>query len=60
MKRQPGRPRVDRSDTSTRVTVTLPTRLYDEYASLALRDCASVPALIRRDLIRKKKPGARQ
>lgn len=47
-----GRPRVDPDDDSVQVTVTLPARQYDAYATTARRDALSIPAVIRRELAR--------
>lgn len=48
-----GRPPLDRTDTSTRVTVALPSRVYDALAVRALREGTSVAEAIRRDLRRR-------
>ena len=56
MKRAPGRPPVDRDDTSTEVGVTFPTKQFDRYAKRALREDVSVPEIIRRDLNDKRCP----
>jgi hypothetical protein len=45
-----GRPRVDVSDQSVTVTVTLPARQYDRICTLARQASLSVPEVIRRRL----------
>lgn len=46
-----GRPRVDDSDGTIEVGVSLPLRQYDGYAKRALREDVSVPEIIRRELL---------
>lgn len=48
MKRHRGRPRIDDTDESVQVTVTLPARDYDRMARQAIREQISLPAVIRR------------
>lgn len=50
MKRTRGRPPLDDDDTTTRVSVRLPTRQYDRALSQARADRESVSDLIRRGL----------
>jgi hypothetical protein len=49
-KRPRGRPRLDRTDCSVQVCVTLPARRYDVLSRTAQREQISLPALIRREL----------
>jgi hypothetical protein len=49
-RRTPGRPRVDPRDSSTAVTITLPTKQFDALATQAIRRSESVGAVIRRAL----------
>jgi hypothetical protein len=53
-----GRPRLDPTDRSVGVTLTLPERQFDEYCRRALRRGLTVPEIIRRDLQRTRPPGA--
>jgi hypothetical protein len=50
MKRSPGRPPLDEHDPSVRVSVSLPSKQFDDFCERALREQVSVPAIIRRDL----------
>jgi hypothetical protein len=45
-----GRPRLDRSDTSTKLSLTLPSRQYDELYTRAKQSGISVGEAIRRKL----------
>lgn len=54
MKRR-GRPRVDETDLSQLVTITLPRRQFDRLCQIALRNETSVPALIRKAIERQEK-----
>jgi hypothetical protein len=45
-----GRRRLDPSDTSVKVTVTLPSKQFDAYCAQARRDHLSLPEVIRRQL----------
>jgi hypothetical protein len=49
-KHRPGRPSVDADDESTRLSVTLPTKQYDDLCRQALRDDVSLAEVIRREL----------
>lgn len=53
MRNPRGRPPLDRTDPSTRVTVALPNRVYDALAVQALREGTSVAEVIRRGLRRR-------
>jgi hypothetical protein len=50
IRRRPGRPRLAPGDTSTHLTLTLPTKHYDALARQAVRAAVSVPELVRRQL----------
>jgi hypothetical protein len=50
MARPPGRPRLDKTDTTTRVTVSLPTRHYDRVHQQAHQQRISIGEAIRRQL----------
>lgn len=54
MKPVTGRPRIDPDDASVQVTVTLPARQYDAFATTARRSDLSVPEVIRRELARRR------
>jgi len=45
-----GRPRLDRKDTTTRLSVSLPSRQYDRFYQQAQHDRISVGEAIRRQL----------
>jgi hypothetical protein len=55
MRRRAGRPRLDPRDSSTPVTVTLPTKQYDALATQAIRRSLSLPEVIRRQLQKNSK-----
>jgi len=57
--RRPGRPRIDDTDRTTRLSVMLPTRQVDRLCRQALREGISVAAVIRRQLDRQKKADAK-
>jgi hypothetical protein len=46
--KRPGRPPLDPDDVSMKVTITLPTRRFDQLCKAAQEEHASVPELIRR------------
>lgn len=49
-KRRTGRPPLDRDDTTVKVTVSMPSRLYDRMDERAKRDRVNLPTAIRRAL----------
>jgi len=54
MKRTPpGRPPLDRTDPSVKVSISLPSKQFDHYCDRARREDVSVPTIIRRDLAEK-------
>jgi len=55
MKRAPGRPPLDDDDPSVPVSISLPSKQFDEYSKRALREDVSVPEIIRRELGKKTK-----
>jgi hypothetical protein len=46
----PGRPPLDKDDPSVTVTVSLPSKTFDELCTRAQRADVSIPEIIRRDL----------
>jgi len=50
MSRRPGRPPLDPSDSSVKVTISLPTKQFDSYCTAARRHDVSLPEIIRRAL----------
>jgi hypothetical protein len=55
MKRPPGRPPLDQSDTSVKVSISLPLQQFDSICERARTDGISVPERIRRDLAQRVK-----
>jgi hypothetical protein len=53
---KPGRPPLDKDDPSVTVTVSLPSKQYDELYTRAQRADVSIPEIIRRHLRRPEKP----
>lgn len=47
-----GRPRIDDADSSVLVGLTLPSKVYDRYAALAVARQSSVPEVLRKALRR--------
>ena len=54
VKRAPGRPPLDEEDRSVPVSITLPSKQFDDICKRALRADVSVAEIIRRDLKNKK------
>jgi hypothetical protein len=46
----PGRPPLDEADPSIKVTISLPSRQFDDFCARALREQISLPEVIRRRL----------
>ncbi|HKD99928.1 MAG TPA: hypothetical protein VKE69_02865, partial [Planctomycetota bacterium] len=58
LKRKSGRRRLDPTDSTTHLTLALPTKQYDAFARLATRHAVSVPEVIRRALAARPGPSS--
>jgi hypothetical protein len=45
-----GRPPLDPTDRSVKLSITIPSRQFDTYCTQATKACVSVPEIIRREL----------
>ena len=54
MKRPPGRPPLDQWDASVKVSISLPSKQFDDICERARADGISVPEQIRRDMAHEK------
>jgi len=57
---KPGRPRVDPTDQSVHLNLTLPARVYDELCAKALARGRSVPEVLREQLQRRNSADRRR
>ena len=60
MSRRPGRPPIDPTDASVKVTISLPAKHFDRYCADARKQSVSLPELIRRDLYKELARKTRQ